>query len=463
MRNDSLKNTKTKSNELQQKDLKYIWHPCSQMKDYEDFPPIIIKSGKGIYLEDIEGNKYIDAVSSWWVNLFGHSNTRINEALCRQVNNLEHVIFANFSHEPAIELSERIVKLLPEGLSKVFFSDNGSSAVEIALKMSFQYHQQIGKKKKTKFVAMTDAYHGETLGALSVSGVDLYNEIYKPLLLDTTRVQGPDCFRCEFDKNREDCSAECFKWMNEEIEKNHAEITAVIIEPMVQCAAGMKMYSAMYLKKLREICDRFDINLIADEIAVGFGRTGKMFACEHADISPDIMCLSKGLTAGYMPMALTVTTDKIYNAFYDEYNTFKAFLHSHSYTGNPLGCAIAVETLNIFEQDNVLENNQAMSKMIDKKMKKMIQSIPHVGEYRQLGMISAIELVEDIETRTPIDSTKRVGYDIYKKALDKGVILRPLGNIIYFMPPFIINETEIDKVIEVARESILEYFNRSIQ
>ena len=450
---------KTNHEKLQQKDLKYIWHPCSQMKDYEKFPPIVIKSGKGVYLKDVEGREYIDAVSSWWVNLFGHSNTRINEALYRQVNNLEHVIFANFSHEPAIELSERIVKLLPEGLSKVFFSDNGSSAVEIALKMSFQYHQQIGKSEKTKFVALSDAYHGETLGALSVSGVDLYNEIYKPLLLDTKRVTGPDCYRCEFDKKREDCNAECFRYMKQEIEKNHSEISAVIIEPMVQCAAGMKMYSSEYLKKLRKICDQFDINLIADEIAVGFGRTGKMFACEHADISPDIMCLSKGLTAGYMPMALTVTTDKIYDAFYDEYNTFKAFLHSHSYTGNPLGCAIAVETLNIFEQDNVLENNTKMSEFINIKMKKMIESIPHVGEYRQIGMISAIELVDDRNTKSPIDSNKRVGYEIYKKALDRGVILRPLGNIIYFMPPFIISESEVDKVIDVARESILKYFS----
>lgn len=441
-----------KTRELQEKDLKYIWHPCSQMKDYEDFPPIIIKKGEGIYLEDIEGNKYIDAVSSWWVNLFGHSNDRINQALSKQVNELEHVIFANFSHKPAIELSERIINLVPKGLKKVFFSDNGSSAVEIALKISFQYHQQINKTKKTRFIALTDAYHGETLGALSVGGVDLYNKIYKPLLLDTLRVKGPDCHRCEFKKKRETCDAECFKYMEEAIVKNHEETTAVIIEPVVQCAAGMKMYSSRYLKKLRALCTKFDINLIADEIAVGFGRTGKMFACEHANISPDIMCLSKGLTAGYMPLALTITTDKIYNAFYDEYNTFKAFLHSHSYTGNPLGCSVAVETLNVFEDENVIEKNMEKSKYLNEKVREMIKDIPYISEYRQIGLIGAIELA-------PLDSKKRIGYEIYKIALEKGVILRPLGNIIYFMPPFIISREEINKVVSVARESILEYFD----
>lgn len=446
--------------ELEQKDLKYIWHPCSQMKDYEEFPPIIIKEGKGVYLEDIEGKKYMDAVSSWWVNIFGHSNPRINEALYSQVKKLEHTIFANFSHEPAIELSEKIIKLVPKGLKKVFFSDNGSSAVEVALKISFQYHQQVGKSKKTRFIALTDAYHGETLGALSVSGVYLYNKIYKPLLLDTLRVKGPDCYDCEFKKKRETCGAECFKYMEASIVENHKEMTAVIIEPMVQCAAGMKIYSSEYLKKLRTLCSKYDINLIADEIAVGFGRTGKMFACKHADITPDIICLSKGLTAGYMPMALTITTDKIYNAFYDDYNTFKAFLHSHSYTGNPLGCAIAVETLKIFEEENIIEKNIVKSKYLNEKVREMIKDIPHLGEYRQIGLIGAIELVEDKHTKAPLDSKKRVGYEIYKIALEKGVILRPLGNIIYFMPPFVISEQEIDKMIKVARESIIQYFNK---
>lgn len=443
---------------LQQKDLKYIWHPCSQMKDYESFPPIVIKRGNGVFLEDIDGKKYLDAVSSWWVNLFGHSNQRINDALYRQANKLEHVIFANFSHEAAIELAERIIDVSPKGLSKIFFGDNGSSAVEIALKLSFQYHQQIGKPKKTKFVALSDAYHGETLGALSVGGVDLYNKIYKPLLLDVIRPEGPDCYRCSYNKNRDNCNAECFEHMEKVIKEKHEEITGVIIEPMVQAAAGMKIYSKEYLKKLRKICDEYDINLIADEIAVGFGRTGKMFACNHADISPDIMCVSKGLTAGYMPLSLAIMTDKIYDAFYDEYNSMKAFLHSHSYSGNALGCSIAVETLKIFEDENILENNKIKSELLRKKVEEKILDIPYVGEYRQIGMIGAIELVKDKNTKEGFDWQKRVGYQIYKKALEKGVLLRPLGNIIYFMPPYVIKPEEIDIMVNTARECILEYF-----
>lgn len=444
---------------LQEKDLKYVWHPCSQMKDYEKFPPIVIEKGKGVFLEDVEGKKYLDAVSSWWVNLFGHSNQRINDALYKQANTLEHVIFANFTHKPAIELSERIVNLAPNRLDKVFFGDNGSSAVEIALKLSFQYHQQIGKSKKIKFVNISDAYHGETIGALSMGDVDLYNKVYKPILLDSVTVEGPDCFRCRYQKERNTCNAECFEIMENTLKEIHEEVTGVIIEPMVQCAAGMKIYSPRYLVKLRELCDKYDINLIADEIAVGFGRTGKMFASEHAGISPDIMCLSKGLTAGYMPLSLVLMSDKIYDAFYDDYSTMKAFLHSHSYSGNPLGCSIAVETLNIFEDEAILENNKTKSEYLRNKVESVLKEIHHVGEYRQIGMIGAIELVKDKETKEPFESEKRVGYNIYKNALKKGVVLRALGNIVYFMPPLIISEEEIDFMVDVARDSINEYFD----
>ncbi|MCY6484703.1 adenosylmethionine--8-amino-7-oxononanoate transaminase [Clostridium aestuarii] len=446
--------------ELQKRDLDHIWHPCSQMKDYENFPPIVIKKGNGVFLEDADGKKYLDAVSSWWVNLFGHCNKRINDALYRQANKVEHVIFANFSHEAAIELGERITKVAPQGLNKIFFGDNGSSAVEIALKLSFQYHQQIGKTKKTKFVAITDAYHGETVGALSVGGVDLYNKIYKPLLLEVIRPQGPDCFRCKYIKNRDDCKAECFDSMEKVVKERHDEITAIIIEPMVQAAAGMKIYSAEYLKKLRKLCDKYDINFIADEVAVGFGRTGKMFACNHAEVSPDIMCISKGLTAGYMPLSLVLMTDKIYDAFYDEYSTMKAFLHSHSYSGNALGCAVAVETLKIFQEENIIEKNIEKSKYLRQKVESVLNDIPYVGEYRQVGMIGAIELVKDKETKEGFDWKERVGYQIYKIALEKGVLLRPLGNIIYFMPPYVISKDEIDYMVNTAKESIIEYFNK---
>lgn len=447
--------------DLQKKDLKYIWHPCSQMKDYEKFPPIIIEKGKGVYLEDVDGKKYLDAVSSWWVNLFGHSNQRINDALYKQANSLEHVIFANFTHKPAIELCERIISIAPKRLKKVFFGDNGSSAIEIALKLSFQYHQQIGNVKKTRFVNISDAYHGETIGALSMGDVDLYSKVYKPILLDSIKVEGPDCYRCKFNKERNTCSAECFINMEESIKKVHEEVSAIIIEPLVQCAAGMKIYSSKYLIKLREVCDKYDINLIFDEIAVGFGRTGKMFACEHANISPDIMCLSKGLTAGYMPLSLVLMSENIYDAFYDDYNTMKAFLHSHSYSGNPLGCSVAVETLKIFEDEDIINKNKIKSDYLRTKVESVLESIPNVGEYRQIGMIGAIELVKDKRTKEPFKSEKRVGYNIYQKALNKGVLLRALGNIIYFMPPYVITEEEIDFMVEVARDSIIEYFNEN--
>lgn len=429
------------------------------MKDYEAFPPIIIKSGEGVWLTDTDGNRYLDCISSWWVNLFGHANKRISQALFKQASTLEHVIFANFSHEPAIDLSCKIVKAVPEGLNKVFFGDNGSSAVEIALKLSFQYHQQTGNPTKTKFAALTDAYHGETLGALSAGGVELYNKVFNPLLLDVFRVTGPDCFRCSYGAQRETCSAQCFEHAEKVLEKHSSEIAGFIVEPMIQCAAGMMMYSPTYLKKLRGACSRYNIHLIADEIAVGFGRTGKMFACEHADISPDIMCLSKGLTAGFMPLSLVLLTDTIYNGFYDDYDKMKAFLHSHSYSGNPLGCAVALETLRIFEEDNILENNEVKSRWIKENVDKQLMDLPWVGEFRQLGMVGAIELVKDKDTKEPFDSSLRVGYQIYQIALKKGVLLRPLGNVIYFMPPYVISEEEIQLMVTVAKESILEYMS----
>lgn len=446
-------------NELQRKDLQYIWHPCSQMKDYESFPPIVLERGEGPYLYDIEGKRYLDAVSSWWVNLFGHSNKRINKAIANQVDKLEHAIFANFSHKPAIELAERIVKLTPEGLNKVFFADNGSSAVEVALKLSFQYHQQMGKPKKIRYVAISEAYHGETLAALSVGDIDLYNEIYKPLLLNTFKAAGPNCYRCPYGEDRESCEGSCIEDMERIVSEHHEEITAVIIEPMIQGAAGMKIYPAIYLKKLRQLCNIYDIHLIADEIAVGFGRTGKMFACEHAQISPDIMCLSKGLTAGYMPLSLVLMTDTIYDAFYDDYVSLRAFMHSHSYTGNPIGCAIACESLNIFEDKNVIDKNRITSQRIQERIRPLLDH-PHVGEFRQLGMVGALELVKDKKTKEGFDWKQRVGYQIYQIALKHGVLLRPLGNVIYFMPPYVVDEKDIDFMVGTAEKAICEYLGR---
>ncbi|MED4204584.1 adenosylmethionine--8-amino-7-oxononanoate transaminase [Neobacillus mesonae] len=447
---------------LQRRDLKHVWHPCSQMKDYEEFPPIVIKTGKGIYLYDENGKQYIDAVSSWWVNLFGHANERISSVLSQQAFQLEHVIFANFTHEPGILLAEKLAALTPEGLTKVFFADNGSSAIEVALKMSFQYHAQKNKPNKKRFLALTDAYHGETLGALSVGGVGLYNEVFQPLLLDTVRAQGPDCFRCPFNERPESCSTPCISFIEEKLKQHHEEISAIIIEPLIQAAAGMKMYPPAYLKNLKELCLKYDVHLIADEVAVGFGRTGTMFACEQAGIIPDFMCLSKGLTGGYLPMSVVLTTDEVYQAFYDDYETMKAFLHSHSYTGNPLACRVALEVLRIFEDEQYIKINQEKSAYMRELAVQTFSHLPYVGEYRQTGMVGAIELVKDKATKEPFPSAERVGYKIYQIALEKGLLLRPLGNILYFMPPYVITKEEIKTMIELTNEAVQEYFSKAV-
>ncbi len=444
--------------ELQKMDLQHVWHPCSQMKDYEDFPPIVIKKGQGVWLYDEKNNRYLDAVSSWWVNLFGHANPRISQALSEQAFTLEHVIFANFSHVPAIKLAQKLVALTPRSLQKVFFADNGSSAIEIALKMSFQYHMQIGKTTKKRFLALTDAYHGETLGALSVGGVDLYNEVYQPLLLDTVRAQGPDCFRCPFNKNPQSCDAQCISFVEKELSQHHMEITAVIIEPLIQAAAGMKMYPSIYLQRLRELCTNYDVHLIADEIAVGFGRTGTLFACEQAAISPDFMCLSKGLTGGYLPLSVVLTTNEVYEAFYDDYATMKAFLHSHSYTGNTLACRVALEVLSMFEEEHYIDIVQEKGERMRKLAVEAFSDLPFVGEYRQVGFVGAIELVANREMKEPFSSEERIGYQIYKRALTKGLLIRPLGNVLYFMPPYIITDEEMQFMIQTTKETIVQFF-----
>ncbi|MGN4124674.1 adenosylmethionine--8-amino-7-oxononanoate transaminase [Lysinibacillus sphaericus] len=444
--------------ELQARDMQHVWHPCSQMKDYEQFPPIVIKKGQGVWLYDEHDHRYLDAVSSWWVNLFGHANPRISQALSEQAFTLEHAIFANFSHEPAIKLAEKLVALTPEGLTKVFFADNGSSAIEIALKMSFQYHMQTGKTSKKRFLALTDAYHGETLGALSVGGVDLYNEVYQPLLLDTVRAQGPDCYRCPFKAHPDTCHAQCIDFVEQQLALHHAEITAIIIEPLIQAAAGMKMYPPIYLKQLRVLCTKYKVHLIADEIAVGFGRTGTMFACEQAAITPDFMCLSKGLTGGYLPLSVVLTSDEVYNAFYDDYGTMKAFLHSHSYTGNTLACRVALEVLTMFEEEHYIDIVQQKGKRMYKLAMEAFNQLPYVGEYRQVGLVGAIELVANPVTKEPLPSAERIGYQIYKRALAKGLLIRPLGNILYFMPPYVITDDEMRFMIDTAKETIVQFF-----
>ena len=440
----------------QAEDLKYIWHPCSQMKDYETLPPIVIERGEGINLYDINGKCYKDVVSSWWCNLLGHCNPRITKALKEQSEKLEHVIFANFTHKPAVTLCQKLVKYLPEGLCKFNFADNGSSSIEMALKMSFQYHYQTGNPQKKRFMALSDGYHGETIGALSVGALDLYAEIYKPILLEVNRIKAPDCFRCPYGKCRDNCQCECIEQAQKVFEHCGEETAALIIEPLLQGSAGMRVYPPLYIKKLRELCDKYNVHLIADEIATGYGRTGKMFACDWAEVSPDIMCLSKGLTGGYMPMAVAITTQKIFDAFYDDYLKGKAFMHSHTYAGNPLACACANAVLDIFETDKVLNLLPARNDLFYKIVSGKFLSHKNVGEVRHIGFINAIELVKDKRTKEPLDSNLRTGYQIYKKALEKGLILRPLGDVLYFNPPLIITEEDMHTVVNMAYESMVE-------
>jgi len=440
----------------QEEDLKYIWHPCSQMKDYEELPPIVIEQGEGINLYDINGKCYKDVISSWWCNLLGHCNPRISNAIKKQADTLEHVIFANFTHKTAITLCQKLMEVIPKGLCKFNFADNGSASIEMALKMSFQYHLQTGHSNKKRFMALSDAYHGETLGALAVGGVDLYSEMYKPLMMDVIRIDGPDCFRCPYGKCRDNCNCECFVKAEEQFEKHADETAAIIVEPLLQGSAGMKIYPPLYLKKLRDICDKYNVHLIADEIATGYGRTGKFFAFEHAGVSPDIMCISKGLTGGYMPMAIAITTHKIYDAFYDDYLKGKAFMHSHTYSGNPLACSAGIEVLNIMKDENIIEKANKKAPIFNNMIKEKFLSFKNVGEVRSIGLINAIELVKNKETKEPLDYKLRTGYQIYKKALQKGVILRPLGDVIYFNPPLIIEEADMNFVTDVALECIKE-------
>lgn len=437
------------------RDLQVLWHPCSQMKDYAEagLPLIPIKTGQGVWLEDFEGKRYLDAISSWWVNLFGHCNPRINSALQQQLETLEHVILGGFSHQPAIELAERLLALSPSGLDKCFYADNGSSAVEIALKMSFHYWRNQGHTTKTRFVSLENSYHGETLGALAVGDVGLYKDIYAPLLMEVITVPSPDCFKRDAGESWEDYSRRRFQDMEQVLAEQADSIAAVIVEPLVQCAGGMRMYHPVYLELLRQACDRYQVHLIADEIAVGFGRTGTLFACEQAAITPDFMCLSKGLTGGYLPLSAVLTRNQIYAAFYDDYQSLKGFLHSHSYTGNALACRAALASLDIFRDDEVITGNQLLAQHMAKQAERF-QAHPHIAEVRQTGMILALELVQDKARQIAYPWQQRRGLQVYQYALSKGVMLRPLGNVIYFMPPYVISPEEIDLMMDVAWQGI---------
>ena len=442
----------SKNDAIRQRDLAVLWHPTTQMKDHEWLELLPVSSGKGVWLKDMEGKRYIDAISSWWVNLFGHANPRISAAVSEQANCLEHVILAGVTHEPAVRLAEKLVEITPSGLERVFFADSGASAVEISLKMSFHYWRNTGEQGRRRFVTLSNSYHGDTLGALGVGDAGLFKEAYEPLLMEPLVAPSPDCFalpREQWDEHASNKLAD----MREIFARHRDEICAVIIEPLVQCAGGMRMYPPTYLAGLRALCDEYRIHLIADEIAVGFARTGSMFACEQGGISPDFMCLSKGLTGGYLPMSAVMTSNKVYEAFYDEYTTLRGFLHSHSYTGNALACAAALATMELFEARDVLADNRVLAgQMLDAVSP--LRDHAHIGDIRQTGMILAVEMVAQREPMIQYDWKERRGMKVYQYAMEQGVLLRPIGNVVYFMPPYVISSDEIRLMAKVAMAGI---------
>ena len=434
-------------------DKQFVWHPCTQMKDHEVQPPIEIVRGEGVYLYDRDGRRYIDGISSWWVNLLGHNHPRLTAALQQQAETLEHVIFAGFTHEYGARLAAELCRIAPGSPAKVFYADCGSAAVEVAMKMSFQFWRQTGHPEKKKFVSIGGAYHGETLGALSIGGLELYRGLYKPILLDTIEIPGPDCLPDGSGRGREERSLAGFRALEQAVRKHQHEIAAICIEPMIQCANNMNMYSPEYLRLLRGLCDECAIDLIADEIAVGFGRTGRMFGSEHAEIAPDFLCVSKGLTGGYLPFsAVVVQRQEVFDAFYGEYTEYKAFYHSHSYTGNPMACRVALEAIDIVEKEALpaLPERIALLSRILARLEKL----PHVAEVRQCGFVGAVELVRSREPFERYEVGERVGWQAYREALKRGALLRPLGDVLYFFTPLTIPLDVLEELGDIAYRTI---------
>jgi len=440
---------------LQEWDKLYVWHPFTQMKDWLDEEPLIIEEGQGSYLKDTDGHWYLDGISSLWVNLHGHRRRELDEAIRKQLGKIAHSTLLGLANVPSIRLAEKLTKIAPSGLNKVFYSDNGSTAVEIALKMAFQYWQQQSKKtrKKIKFISLENAYHGDTLGAVSVGGIDLFHQLYHPLLFHSFKVNSPYCYRCSLKKSYPGCRLACLDELEKVMEKEQGNTAALIIEPLMQAAAGMLTSPPGYLRGVRDLCNRYKVLMIADEVATGFGHTGRMFACEHEGVSPDILILAKGITGGYLPLAATLATEKIYEAFLGEYREKKAFFHGHTYTGNPLACAAALANLSIFEKEKVLENLPEKIRFLQGELEKF-KSLEHVGEVRQQGMMAGIELVADKERKKEYPYEDKVGIRVIQEARRRGLIIRPLGNVIVLLPPLSVSLNELREITDITRVSI---------
>jgi adenosylmethionine-8-amino-7-oxononanoate aminotransferase len=433
--------TSTRNSLLLRRSLAAVWHPCTQMKQHESLPLIAVARAQGCWLYDFDGNRYLDAVSSWWVNLFGHGNARINAALRDQLETLEHAMLAGFTHQPVVELSERLSQRTGGKLGHCFYGSDGAAAVEIALKMSFHYWRNTGQPQKCNFVSLAGSYHGETLGALSVTDVALFKDTYAPLLRASTPVQSPDWRLAEAGESPAAYALRAARVLEQHLEQHHATTAALIVEPLVQGATGMAMYDAAYLREARTLCDRYGVHLIADEIMTGFGRTGTFFAYEQAQITPDFLCLSKGITGGYLPLSVVLTSDAVYRAFYDDQVT-RGFLHSHSYTGNALACRAALATLDIFDEEQIITSNLRLSATLSKAAQG-IASHPRVRHFRNAGMIWAFE----VDSSDP-----SFARNFHQRALEKELLLRPIGNTVYFMPPYVISDEEIDLLTQGTLE-----------
>ncbi|CAM4042549.1 adenosylmethionine-8-amino-7-oxononanoate aminotransferase [Bacillus manliponensis] len=448
-------NEKFTYEELVKKNKDYVWHPFTQMKDYIEEDPVIIERGEGRKLYDVNGNGYWDGVSSIWLNVHGHQVPELDEAIREQLNKVAHSTLLGLANVPSILLAEKLVEIVPDGLKKVFYSDSGATSVEIAIKMAFQYWQHKGKPEKQKFITMKEAYHGDTIGAVSVGAIDMFHQVYSTLLFNTLKVPYPYTYRSPYGKNEKIIVEKHLEEMEKMLQEHHKEVAAIIVEPMVQGASGIITMPDGYLKGLRELCTTYDVLLITDEVATGFGRTGKMFACEHDGITPDILTAGKGLTGGYLPVAVTVTTDEIYNAFLGDYEEQKTFFHGHSYTGNPLGCAVALANLQLFETTKLVEQVAHKAEYVAKRLK-AISELEHVGDVRQRGLMIGIELVENKEAEKAYSWRERVGVKVCKRARELGMIIRPLGHVVVFMPPLASTIEELDAMIDILQQSIQE-------
>jgi adenosylmethionine-8-amino-7-oxononanoate aminotransferase len=434
---------------LQEKDKRFLWHPYTQMHDYAQRDLLLIDRAEGIFLFDQEGRRYFDTISSWWCIVHGHSHPIITEKIRSQLARLDQVLLAGTTHEPAILLAEQLVRLTPPELTRVFYSDNGSTACEIAIKMSLQYWRQTGQPGRCQLVGIERGYHGDTIGTMSLGGVPEFHGPFAPLLFSSHRLPSPYCYRCPFGLEQEGCDCRCLEPLAQLLAEQGAQIAALIIEPLIQAAGGMIVYPAKYLQKLAGLTKEYGVHLIFDEVATGFGRTGTMFALEQAGVVPDFLCLSKGLTAGMLPMAATLTSEEVFQAFYGDYGAGKTFFHGHTFSGNPLAAAAALGSLLVFAEEQTMVGLPAKITHLQARMRRFAE-LPWVGDLRQLGMITAMELVKDKSTKAPYDVHERVGWPIYLAGLKHGLLLRPMGNVIYFWLPLSVTLAEIDEITERA-------------